>query len=827
MADIAACLRELYLNRKIGRDDVDAILAAVKRRQRRYAKTMSASQAERQAIREEMQRLADEAARRKQLTVLHVLATKRITGAAQGHEDGILAGALAHLVRDVHGKAPWSNVEGRADSVLATLHRMFGEGLEAYHPRVAGAVQDKPGLVRLVRELFGEETGDKTAAAAARAWTETAEYARQRFNAAGGDIARLEDWRLPQFNDPARVKAAGFDAWRAAFRPRDLELMQARHGLEAAELDAALREVFDTIATDGLNKITPGAVGGRKLANRRADHRFLMFADADGWLAYNERFGRGDIYSILTGHLDGMSRDIGLLEVLGPNPDAMVRHLHDLARQAEGTAPAPGLAAKLAPGRIFNRLVLQESPQGLLNVYDVVSGRVNSPVSDLTARIAGGTRNLLSMAQLGSAPLSAVTDLSFLTSAAHWNGLDATRVLKRHLSLLNPANAADRAFAARSGLVAQSWTSHGLAAKRFQDEIVGAGWTGRLADGFHRVTGLTPWTQAGRHAFGLEYMATVVEQSGKTFDQLDPAFRRGLEVYGVTAEMWQAVRRSTPQDFKGARFLDPVDLVRSDDPLTREAGQRIHELILEQTDFAVPEPDARARAFTTQGTRRGTVVGEFWRSTMMYKTFPVTVLTTHMARIVHQASPLRRGQYAAELLIGLTVLGAAAIQFKQIAAGKDPRDMNPITAPEFWPAAFIQGGGLGIFGDFLYTAFSRTRSTLPENLAGPVLGAMGDVARLTSGNIRRAYDDDDVQFSAELVRFAQRYTPGSNIWYLRLGLERLVFDQLRMAADPDWRQHFRRMERRAREGYGQDYYWRPGRPAPERAPDPAAAVGLE
>ena len=36
-----------------------------------------------------------------------------------------------------------------------------------------------------------------------------------------------------------------------------------------------------------------------------------------------------------------------------------------------------------------------------------------------------------------------------------------------------------------------------------------------------------------------------------------------------------------------------------------------------------------------------------------------------------------------------------------------------------------------------------------------------------------------------MINFAARYTPGASIWYGRLALERMVFDQLKLWADPD------------------------------------------
>ena len=52
----------------------------------------------------------------------------------------------------------------------------------------------------------------------------------------------------------------------------------------------------------------------------------------------------------------------------------------------------------------------------------------------------------------------------------------------------------------------------------------------------------------------------------------------------------------------------------------------------------------------------------------------------------------------------------------------------------------------------------------------------------------------------------------------RLAFQREVLDQLALMADERTRVRFQRMEDRARKEWGQDYWWSPGRTAPQRTP---------
>ncbi len=75
----------------------------------------------------------------------------------------------------------------------------------------------------------------------------------------------------------------------------------------------------------------------------------------------------------------------------------------------------------------------------------------------------------------------------------------------------------------------------------------------------------------------------------------------------------------------------------------------------------------------------------------------------------------------------------------------------------------------------------------------------------------------------ELSRFVEANMPGRSLWYGRLAMERLIFDELEAAIDPNAAKSFRRIEQGARRDYGQRFWWRPGTTFPRRGPDPGSA----
>src|SRR3546814_1071928 len=93
------------------------------------------------------------------------------------------------------------------------------ETLEATDAKFFGRIENPEGVRGLVLELHGQDSGNATAKAGAKVYHEVAESLRKRFNAAGGNIGRLEDWGMPHHHSQLRVAKAGKEAWVAETMP--------------------------------------------------------------------------------------------------------------------------------------------------------------------------------------------------------------------------------------------------------------------------------------------------------------------------------------------------------------------------------------------------------------------------------------------------------------------------------------------------------------------------------------------------------------------------------------------------------------------------------
>ncbi|BBC99091.1 hypothetical protein [Sphingobium sp. YG1] len=769
-----------------------------------YDQQMGGAAAEALATNQVLKALENEAQLKARRTLLQVKAQQTALAGMTGYNGGRKSGTAidpragaALLDRD--GRASYSNVSGRTAAIRGRAHGMMDQILSDHSRNLFGQVRNRAQLEDIVREAFEPgSSGNLAAREMADAWGQTADMLRQRFNAAGGDIGKMEKWGMPQAHDSRKVRAAGFDAWYASIAPRldRAKMLDRDTGLPFTDraYDDFLRNIFETLRTDGWNKREAGGAGAGSMANRHSDSRFLIFKGADDWMAYQADFGAGTAFDAMMNHIDGLSHEIAAMEILGPNPNASIQWVKDSIAKSAALDAKPGskaVDAAHAGGRVVDRL------------WDELSGASQRPENRTLALGFSALRSLQTAAKLGSATLSAVTDLAFQYSTRHYNGLPAAGIIRDYVKLLKPGSRADQKLAVRLGLIADEWSQKASAQGRYLNEELTGERARRLAEGVLRASGLSRWTQAGRWAFGMEFMGHLSDQVGKSFDALDPALQRSMARNGIDAGGWDKIRATPLEPDRGVDWLKPSNVEDA------ALGDRMLEMILQETDFAVPVADLRTRAMINSVAPRGTVIGEITRSALLFKSFGISMLIKQGQRIMEQSAG-NAGRYAAGLVIGTTVMGAMAAQLKLVASGKDPRPMDD---PAFWGAAVLQGGGFGIFGDFLSSTQNRFGGGLAGTLAGPLAQDIDALASIPTAK-RPAW---------QAMRLARQNAPGGSLWYAKLAFDRLLTDQIQEEIDPDYRSAWRRMERRAREQKTQ-YYWAPGETAPD-APDFSNAFG--
>lgn len=706
------------------------------------------------------------------------------------------------------------------------------DAIQSVEPRFFGFMEDARAVRVFAHEVLNGADGSSGSAKmqkAARVWLDTIEGMRQRFNRAGGDVGRLDYGYLPQPHDAARVRAVSADAWAAKVMPlidrsRYMDLNGRVMG-DAAVMDM-LRQAHATIVTDGMNQQIPGQYKGTGMtANRGAAHRAIHFKDADGYLAYMSEFGRGSVFTAMQGHITGMGRNIGLVESFGPNADLTFRTLNDMAIKDDNGV------------KRFGRFLVTNE-----QMWDVLAGKAGQVQHQRLADIAQGVRNVEVFGKLQGAVLSSITDLPTYFITTRFNRLpifDAMTNLVRSLG----SDAKD--YANRAGLVSASLIAD---MNRWADSNLKDGWTTKLANATMRVSLLQGWTDAIRRGFSLTMMGGLGKISRTEWGALDAADRGRMQAKGVTELDWQVWRLAQTEAWRGSQMLTPESIRGiTDDQLRKanliaqvgdegmanrlrdQAASRLLGVITDESEYASVAPDLHARTLVTWGgQQRGTMGGELGRSIMLFKGFPISMLTRHWDRMLNDnMSAASRTEYVASLAVGLTIFGAMAIQLKDLKDGKDPRDM---TNPKFWAAAVAQGGGTGFIGDLIFQASGgmqsqsgiSTAASTVSAVAGPVAGAGAELLDLTLGNLGQAAKGKDTHFGAEAVRFARSHTPFINLWYAKAAIDHAGMNDLQEMLSPGYQS---RMRERLRNDWGTDFFWKPNEALPSRGPDFENAIG--
>jgi hypothetical protein len=694
-----------------------------------------------------------------------------------------------------------------------------GAGMGQRFLMTAFGAENRAMTADIVREVFRQadgSTGNKVAAAAARAWLDTVDGLRTRFNAAGGDVGRLDYGWVPQPWDTAKVRA-GRDAFaqflldkvdRTRYLREDGTLMNDE------EVFDFLNAAVETLATGGLNKTEPGQFKGTgSRANRGADSRQIHLKDGDAWLAVMERYGRGSLYDAMMGHIGGITRDITLVERYGPDVNGSLRLQMDMvARDTTRDKPVG---------------TLEINPQ---TYADMLTGKTGAPADETLARTMTTVRNLQTAAKLGSAVVSSITDLGTLAITAGYNRLPYWQLIKDIGSQINPLKGGKEAreFMSAHGMIAESVAD---SLNRWSGDHLGSNWSGKLGNSIMRWSLLNAWTDGLRQGFTLSMNAGVARMAKKQWGELAEFDRSRLTRAGFTEADWQTLNGVAPTVFKGRELLTPQSILQSGHERANELAAKLFGLIHDESEFAVVNPDMAARAVTTMGGQQaGTVGGEIARTVMQFKAFPITMITRHWARMLEgdhgaDGAPLlaNRGLYAFALLATSLGLGAIATQEKQILAGKDPIDMSK---GRFWAKALAQGGGLGIAGDlFLIDPASNgvdSTATFAKNVLGPTFGSASElVLKNAVENVWQAADGKDTHWEAELVNWTRSNTPGNSLWWVKPMVDHGFMNAINENLSPGY---LARVQQRAAKDWGQRYWWAPRDALPQRAPQLEAAL---
>ena len=797
--------------------------------------------------------LLEEANKREQRAALTVVAQARINERLAFHrERGYLGFAAEQQI--------FQELDRNIRATQSEYATKLCVALDKIRPGFMGIMENHRMATDVVKECLGTETNNKLAKQAAQAFREVSEATRLRFNRAGGNLGRIEDY-FPQTHDDARLahaaeilrgegrlrQVANFavntargvnryeenrEAWVNFILPllkRDEYVNLNGELMDDQGMREMLRTAFENIVTNGAGNLDVSDVAGANVrsglgrANRGNLHRTLIFKDADSFIQYHDTFGRGSYFEVMLKSVQKTAKDAAFLEMLGPNPNNMKRGL-------DRVALAEAEQAKTIQGRFAKS---RHSFVPVESSWKILTGEASVvlPGQEIFAAVNQGARNLEVVGKLQSTFLTAVSDIpTYFISA----GMNRIPLLTAATNLVKALGTESNELATRAGVMADVLSANLV---RFGENNVGSGWTAMLANVTMKASLLDAFTNGVRQASMVSQMGSMAKIVRNDWKSLTGYQKRALERIGVTERDWRLWQFAKPfrqgeADFLTTQDIREVDLSQLYELTPPEERSRFEytdrdidhaatmyvAFLKDESGIASLDPDLGTRGFTNVAGSKGTLTGEVMRHFLLFKSFPIAFMRRHLERmsdIAQTDGKAAAARYAAMIVVSTTLAGAISVQMKALVAGRDLQDP---TSDEFWWQALSTGGGAGFLSDMLIAGFSGENAYGAPNLLrflGPVVGTLVDTTDVIQAYSGEALYDKETKPEAKALRLLRGHMPFVNLWYAKGVFDRAIYNDLMEAASPGY---LARVQSWGAKNTGQGYWWRPTEITPNRAP---------
>ena len=674
--------------------------------------------------------------------------------------------------------------------------------------------------IEIMNEMLGIPTGIKDAKNLAKVLKEFQADLRLRLNDLGANIGELDDWITKMSHDTQKMGRADIGsrliadnryAWREYIKSR-LDLKRTfRNVNDPKKIDEILDSIFNSLMSGDHTKYSgaDSVYGTKNVTNRLNAARVLHFKNPTARQEYNIRFGQPSLKESVFTTLATSSRNIALMQELGTNPrNTLDKVLSLLKKKYKESDP---------------KIVSQLNFKTFKNQFAELDGSINGIANDLLARAGMVVRSTGNMARLGSASISSFGDLAQYMGTTSFQGRGLLTGLFEAMSGLFRAN--DTA-----AMEVLQITSNSVAATAFRGNIYGAaddtwGRMGRLQNTFFKFNGMNGWVASLKSSMALGLSRHYGMLADTKLSDLSIREQNFLTLYGIDEGKWNMLRSIKTLAVDNKRYLtaESIDDI-SNNSIIKYVGRKLSEreirnfkadlqltwknVLSDQGKHGSPEPDAAVRAITNQGLEKGTPMGETIRFIMQFKSFPISMWKKIIGRELYSYGPnesslAKLGGLSSILLLG-TFFGYLAMSTKDMLRGRSPRDpKNKNTILQ----AFAQGGGAGIYGDFLISEIQNEYGNgIFETALGPTASDLKKLLDMVSTM------NEPKKAGKKFFELVEGHTPFLNLYYTKAAYDYLIGYQVKEMLDPGY---FERMKQKHEEKRGQSYYLKPGSLIPD------------
>ena len=674
--------------------------------------------------------------------------------------------------------------------------------------------------IEIMNEMLGIPTGIKDAKNLAKVLKEFQADLRLRLNDLGANIGELDDWITKMSHDTQKMGRADIGsrliadnryAWREYIKSR-LDLKRTfRNVNDPKKIDEILDSIFNSLMSGDHTKYNgaDSVYGTKNVTNRLNAARVLHFKNVQARQEYNIKFGEPSLKESIFSVLATSSRNIALMQELGTNPrNTLDKVLSLLKKKYKESDP---------------KMVSQLNFKTFKNQFAELDGSINGIANDLLARAGMVVRSTGNMARLGSASISSFGDLAQYMGTTSFQGRGLLTGLFEAMSGLFRAN--DTA-----AMEVLQITSNSVAATAFRGNIYGAaddtwGRMGRLQNTFFKFNGMNGWVASLKSSMALGLSRHYGMLADTKLSNLSIREQNFLTLYGIDEGKWNMLRSIKTLAVDNKRYLtaESIDDI-SNNSIINYVGRKLSareirnfkadlqltwkNVLSDQGKHGSPEPDAAVRAITNQGLEKGTPMGETIRFIMQFKSFPISMWKKIIGRELYSYGPnesslAKLGGLSTILLLG-TFFGYLAMSTKDMLRGRSPRDpKNKNTILQ----AFAQGGGAGIYGDFLISEIQNEYGNgIFETALGPTASDLKKLLDMVSTM------NEPKKAGKKFFELVEGHTPFLNLYYTKAAYDYLIGYQVKEMLDPGY---FERMKQKHEEKRGQSYYLKPGSLIPD------------
>ena len=658
----------------------------------------------------------------------------------------------------------------------------------------------------------------------AKIMSDFSESVRKKLNNLGANIDKLPGWIVRQTHDPMQIRNAAdvlklkdnknvadytggvdrnFNAWKEYIKPKLAE--RTFDGTD--NKDEFLAFVWNSLVKNNhvLAEGSSGVFGSKDVTTKLAAKRVLHFNTSDDWFDYNSKFGSGNLRESFFFGLNNAGRNIGMITTLGTKPKQNFQLIKS------------SIAKQLTKQ---NKLKYIDEIGKNERKYDYqfaeIDGSVNTIGNFSAAKWSAITRSILSMAKLGGAVVSAMADIHLYAKELSYQGRTYLGGIAEAMGNLAKIKntAKKREIAEQLGFMADNLI-YDLAARYSVGDNLSRNFT-KIQRTFFKLNLLNWWTNTLKEGAMLGMSNFVAKQRNTPFANLESQFKRLISHFGIDEKLWNTIRKldvekaDDGKEFFSVRNIDNLskeqilDLMNLKKATERQIDlyrdtlkAKVSGMFLDRSSYAVIEPDARTRAFMKQGLMAGTGMGEAVRFFFQFKAFPMAILQKAFGR---EMSFIKEGQYAkglfgmANLVVGAGIFGYIAMTAKDLLKGRSPKDPDKL---DTFYAAMLQGGGLGIYGDFLFSK-TRTGAEIMATAAGPFATEAFNAVQAIKYGIRGEKDPALRQAYKSVVG----NTPFLNLFYLKTAFDYAIGYQIMETLSPGY---LREMERKMKKDSGQEF----------------------